>query len=268
MENARVVLVTGGAKGIGLACARRFAKQKCNVVIADFDEEAGHKAAADLGSEDENVLFVPTDVSDLLSVRNLFAQIRSQYGRLDVLVNNAGIVAAGDILTLEIEEYDRVMGVNLRGSFLIAREAARQMVAQIEEEQPNKRSILANYAIINMSSVNGVMAIANQLAYVATKGGLNQMTKSMALALAPHSIRVNAVGPGSINTDVLKSVADNPTAKQKILARTPLGHIAEPDEIAGLVQFLASKDASYMTGQCIYADGGRLALNYTVDPTV
>ncbi len=266
MAETRVVLITGGAKGIGLACARRFAAQKVKVVIADSNEKAGTKAADDLGAENGNVLFVPCDVSDLLSVRNLFAQIRSTYGRLDVLVNNAGIVAAGNILDLELEDYDRVMGINLRGSFLIAREAARQMVAQIEEEQERDRDRLSRYAIINMSSVNAVMAIPDQLAYVTTKGGLNQMTKAMALSLAPHGIRVNAIGPGSINTDVLKAVADNPEAKQKILSRTPLGHIAEPDEIAGIVQFLASKDASYMTGQCLYADGGRLALNYTVTP--
>jgi len=266
MPNDRVVLVTGGANGIGLACARRFAMAKAKVVIADNNEQAGEQAANDLDAEKGEALFVHCDVADLLSVRNLFAQIRSTFGRLDVLVNNAGIVASGDILSLELEDYDRVMGINLRGSFLVAREAARQMVAQIEEEQQRERERLANYAIINMSSVNGVMAIADQLAYVTTKGGLNQMTKAMALGLAKHGIRVNAVGPGSINTDVLKSVAGNPAAKQKILSRTPLGHIAEPEQIAGIVAFLASSDASYMTGQCLYADGGRMALNYTVDP--
>jgi len=266
MANERVVLITGGAKGIGLACARRFTGQKAKVIIADMDEVAGNAAAHDLSTEADAVLFVHCDVSDLLSVRNLFAQIRSSFGRLDVLVNNAGVVAAGNILSLELDDYDHVMGINLRGSFLVAREAAKQMVAQIEAEQDSNRTYLSQYAIINMSSVNAVMAIADQLAYVTTKGGLNQMTKAMALTLAPYGIRVNAVGPGSVNTDILKAVADNPDAKQKILSRTPLGHIAEPDEIAGIVQFLASADASYITGQCLYADGGRLALNYTVEP--
>ena len=170
MPNDRVVLVTGGANGIGLACARRFAMAKAKVVIADNNEQAGEQAANDLDAEKGEALFVHCDVADLLSVRNLFAQIRSTFGRLDVLVNNAGIVASGDILSLELEDYDRVMGINLRGSFLVAREAARQMVAQIEEEQQRERERLANYAIINMSSVNGVMAIADQLAYVTTKG--------------------------------------------------------------------------------------------------
>ncbi len=266
MSHERVVLITGGAKGIGLACARRFAQQKAKIIIADSDEHAGEQATQDLAAEKAEVSFVYCDVSDLLCVRNLFAQIRSNFGRLDVLVNNAGIVASGDILSLDVEDYDRVMGVNLRGSFLVAREAARQMVAQVEDDQQRNRERLANYAIINMSSVNAVMAIADQLAYVTTKGGINQMTKAMALSLAEYGIRVNAVGPGSINTDVLKSVAGNPEAKRKILSRTPLGHIAEPEQIAGIVFFLASADASYMTGQCLYADGGRLALNYTVEP--
>ena len=115
-----------------------------------------------------------------------------------------------------------------------------------------------------MSSVNGVMALPDQLAYCATKGAINQLTKSMALSLAKYGIRVNAIGPGSINTDVLKAVADNPEAMDKIMSRTPLQRIGDPDEIASVASFLASRDASYITGTTIYADGGRLALNYTV----
>ncbi|HAQ36331.1 MAG TPA: dehydrogenase, partial [Alphaproteobacteria bacterium] len=121
------------------------------------------------------------------------------------------------------------------------------------------------YSIINMSSINAVVAIPDQLAYCATKGAINQMTKSMALALAPTGIRVNAVGPGSVNTDVLKSVLDDRNAMDRVMSRTPMRRIADPDEIAAVVAFLASADASYVTGECIYADGGRLALNYTVD---
>lgn len=264
MPEERVVLVTGASKGIGLAIARRFSRARAKVIIADVDEEAGEKAAQALGGEDEQGEFVRCDVSDKLSVRNLFAQIRSQFGRLDVCVNNAGIVHKADLMSLTATDFDRVLDTNLRGTFLVGQEAARQMIAQIEEEQPGRREALSNYAIINVSSVNAVLAIPDQFAYVVSKGGINQMTKAMALALAPHGIRVNAVGPGSVNTDVLKAVVDDPEARQRVLARTPLGHIADPDEIAGIVLFLASNDASYMTGQCLYADGGRLALNYTV----
>lgn len=265
MSEDRVVLVTGGAKGIGLAIARRFSLARNRVVIADVDEEAGIKVASALGGEDgDRAEFVRCDVADKLSVRNLFAEIRSQFGRLDVCVNNAAIIFKADILDLAAKDFDRVLGANLRGSFLVGQEAARQMISQIEAEQPGRREALSNYAIINVSSVNAVLAIPDQLAYVVSKGGLNQLTKAMALSLAPHGIRVNAVGPGSVNTDVLKAVVDNPEIRQKVLSRTPLGYIGDPDEIAGVVMFLASGDASYMTGQCLYADGGRLALNYTV----
>jgi NAD(P)-dependent dehydrogenase (short-subunit alcohol dehydrogenase family) len=131
------------------------------------------------------------------------------------------------------------------------------MVAQVNAGKPPG-------AIINMSSINAVVAIANHAPYCASKGALDQLTKAMALALAPHGIRANAIGPGSIMTDILKAVATDKNAKRAILARTPLGRIGEPDEIAGIAVFLASKDASYISGETIYADGGRLALNYTV----
>ncbi len=265
MADQRVVIVTGAANGIGLACARRFAEEKCKLVLADIDTEAGKQAAEDLGSANGKALFVDCNVADPLSVRNLFAETRSAFGRVDVLVNNAGMVRAGNILDLSVEDFDAVLGVNLRGAFLVAREAARQMVAQIKEAEGRASEARRRYAIINMTSINAVMAIANHTAYVVSKGGLNQLTKTMALALAPHGIRVNAIGPGSINTDMLKAVVDNPEAQRKILSRTPLGHIGDPDEIASIASFLASKDASYITGQCLYADGGRLALNYTVD---
>jgi NAD(P)-dependent dehydrogenase (short-subunit alcohol dehydrogenase family) len=118
--------------------------------------------------------------------------------------------------------------------------------------------------IINMSSVNGVLAIANQVPYTVSKGGINQLTKVMALSLAPHGIRVNAIGPGSIMTELLESVMDKPEVRNRIMSRTPIGRIGEPSEVAAIAVFLASDDASYITGQIIYADGGRMPLNYTV----
>ncbi|OLF81214.1 dehydrogenase [Maricaulis sp. W15] len=260
----RVAIITGGANGIGKACARRLAEDGCHVVIADVDARAGQALAEELGADKDRALFVSCNVADRLAVNNLLSETRSTFERLDVLVNNAGIVASGDILTLSESDFDKVMGVNLRGAFLVAREAARQMVDQIEEDGERTEDVRRRYSIINMSSVNGVMAIPDQLAYCATKGAINQMTKSMALALAKYGIRVNAIGPGSINTDVLKAVNDNPEAMDKIMSRTPLQRIGDPDEIASVASFLASKDASYITGTTIYADGGRLAMNYTV----
>ena len=260
----RVAIITGGANGIGKACSRRLSEDGFKVVIADIDKEAGLELADELGAAKERALFVTCDVSDRLSVSNLMAETRSAFERVDVLVNNAGIVAKGDILDLSEADFDRVMGVNLKGFFLVAREVSRQMVDQINEAGERHDDARRRYSIINMSSVNAVMAIPDQLAYCATKGAINQMTKSMALALAPHGVRVNAIGPGSINTDVLKAVNDDQAAMDKIMSRTPLQRIGDPDEIAAVASFLASRDASYITGSTIYADGGRMALNYTV----
>jgi NAD(P)-dependent dehydrogenase (short-subunit alcohol dehydrogenase family) len=172
-------------------------------------------------------------------------------------VANAGIVHTADFLDIAEADFDRVLRVNLKGAFLVGQAAARQMVVQVRAGKPPG-------AIVNMSSVNAVMAIPNQVPYCVSKGGIDQLTKVMALALAPHGIRVNAIGPGSVMTDILKAVATDKTAKSRLLARTPLGRIGEVDEIASIAVFLASEQASYVTGQTIYADGGRLALNYTV----
>lgn len=260
----RVAIITGGANGIGAACARRFADEGVRVVIADVDEKSGQALAADLGAAKERALYVNCNVADKLSVANLMAETLSAFGQVDVLINNAGILATGDILDLEIADFDRVMGVNLRGSFLVARAVAKQITAQIEEDDTRADDARRRYAIINMSSINAVVSIATQLAYSASKGAINQMTKAMALSLAPYGVRVNAIGPGSVNTEILKAVADDRAAMNKILSRTPLARIADPDEIASIAWFLASKEASYITGTCIYADGGRLALNYVM----
>ena len=147
--------------------------------------------------------------------------------------------------------------MNLKGSFLTGQAVARQMVERVKAGGPAG-------SIVNMSSINAVLAIASQVPYSISKGGVSQLTKAMALSLAPHGIRVNAIGPGSIRTDMLASVNFDPAARDRILSRTPLGRIGDPSEIAAIAVFLASDEASYITGQTIYADGGRLPLNYTV----
>lgn len=254
--DGRTAIVTGGAKGIGLAIVRRLASEGAKVMIADNDEAAGN-AALETASNDGEVRFTVTDVSERLDVHNLVAKTIDAFGSINALVNNAGIVHAADFLELEEADFDRVMGVNLKGTLLCGQAVARHMVEQIANgEEPG--------SIVNMSSINDTFAIANQVPYSVSKGGVSQLTKVMALSLATHGIRVNAVGPGSIMTDLLSAVADNPEAKTRILSRTPLGRIGEPSEIAAVTAFLLSGDASYVTGQTIYADGGRLPLNYTV----
>ena len=187
----------------------------------------------------------------------MVAETCRTFGGLDILVNNAGIIHGADFLELAEADFDRVLRVNLKGAFLVGQAAARRMVAQVKAGKPPG-------TIVNMSSINAVVAIANHTPYCVSKGGIDQLTKVMALALAPHGIRVNAIGPGSIMTDMLASVNTNPEAKRRLLSRTPLGRIGDPSEIAAIAAFLASDDASYITGQTIYADGGRLPLNYTV----
>ena len=250
----KVAIVTGGARGIGHAIAKRYVAEGARVVIADVDAAAGEPAARALG---EACRFKAADVGDAQQAQRLVAFACETFGALDILVNNAGIVHAADFLDLKEADFDRVLRVNLKGAFLVGQAAARQMVEQVKGGRPPG-------AIINMSSVNAVLAIPNQAPYCVSKGGVAQLTKVMALSLAPYGIRVNAIGPGSIMTDILKSVATDREAKRRLLARTPLGRIGEPDEIASIAVFLASDEASYVTGQTVYADGGRLGLNYTV----
>lgn len=245
----KVALVTGAARGIGLACAEAFVREGARVVLADVDAKAGAAAAEKLGGR-----FVACDVSRKAQVLAAVEAAVQAYGRLDVAVANAGIVHAAEFLDLEEEDFDRVLAVNLKGVFLVGQAAARQMVKQG-----------GGGAVINMSSVNAVLAIPNQVPYVVSKGGINQLTKVMAVALAPHGIRVNAIGPGTILTELARTaVLGNREAERKILSRTPLGRMGEPSEVGSVAAFLASDDASYVTGQTIYPDGGRLALNYTV----
>lgn len=254
----KVAIVTGAARGIGLAIAKRFVAEGANVVLADIDERTGALEAKHLGPAAQ---FVRCDVSDAAQVENLIVRARSAFtGDVDILMNNAGIVHGADFLSLKEEDFDRVLRTNLKGAFLCSQAVARRMVEQIEAGKPAG-------TIINMSSINAVVAIADQIPYCVTKGGIGQLTRSTSLALAPYGIRVNAIGPGSVMTEMLAKVAVDLNARRRMMSRTPLGRFAEPDEVASVAVFLASDDASYITGETIFADGGRLVLNYTVPVT-
>jgi glucose 1-dehydrogenase len=253
----KTAIVTGGGSGIGFAIAQRFLRDGCKVMVADIDQEKGEKAERDLAKLGE-VQFVKADIGKRLDIHNLVAATIDAFGDIDVLVNNAAIVHGADFLDLKEADFDRVLRVNLKGSFLAGQAVARYMVDKVKAGG-------AAGSIVNMSSVNAVFAIAEQLAYSVSKGGVNQLTKAMALSLAPYGIRVNAIGPGSIMTDMLAATNSDPAATKRLLSRTPLGRLGEPSEIAAIAAFLASEDASYITGQTIYADGGRLPLNYTVE---
>lgn len=245
----KVAIVTGATQGIGLACAQRLVREGARVMLADIKAE-GAQAAQDLGPA---ARFFAADVSQKVDVDALVAATLEAFGRIDILVNNAGVTHAADFLDLTEEDFDRVIRINLKSMFLCGQAVAKAMLAQ------------QSGCIINMSSVNSTLAIPNQVPYVVSKGGVNQLTKVMALNLAPHGIRVNGIGPGTILTELAKkAVMASPEARRTILSRTPLGRCGEPEEVAAIAAFLASDDASYMTGQTMYVDGGRLALNYTV----
>lgn len=246
LEN-RTAIVTGGAQGIGRAIAERYVAEGARVMIVDIDEGKARAAAGEIGCA-----FAAADVSKKEDVDRFVAAAIAELGQVDILVNNAGTIHAAGFLELDVADFDRVLATNLRGAFLVGQAVARHMVTR-------KRG-----AIINMSSVNAVLAIPNQVPYVVSKGGMAQLTKVMALALAPHGIRVNAIGPGTIMTELAKTLMTDEAAMKRILSRTPIGRCGEPSEVASVAVFLATDDASYMLGQTIYPDGGRLALNYTV----
>lgn len=252
----RVAIVTGAAQGIGYAVAERLLQDGARVVIADINDDAGSSAVETLG-EYGPVRYIHCNVGERLDVHNLVAGTLEAYGDIDILVNNAGIVHNAGFLDITEEDFDRVMDVNLKGVFLVSQAVARHMVDRV------KNGAVPG-SIVNMSSINGVFAIADQVPYSVSKGGVNQITKVAALALSEYGIRVNAVGPGSIMTPMLEAVNHDKQGRHRMLSRTPLRRLGEPKEIAAVVSFLASNEASYITGQTIYADGGRLGLNYLV----
>jgi NAD(P)-dependent dehydrogenase (short-subunit alcohol dehydrogenase family) len=252
--DGKAVLITGGAQGIGLACATRFANEGARVGVVDLNRAVGEPAAAAIGA-----LFIEADVARKSAVDDAVQAFIDHAGRIDILVNNAGITHAAEFLDVTEEAFDRVLAVNLKSYYLTGQAVAKHMVATPTDDGSERGSI------VNLSSVNAVLAIPNQVPYVVSKGGVQQLTKVMALALAPHGIRVNAIGPGTIATELaMKAVMGDQAARDRVMGRTPLKRLGTPEEVASIAAFLASADASYMTGQTLFPDGGRLALNYTV----
>ena len=249
MTEKPIALVTGAAQGIGLSCAEALAEDGFRVVLADIDAAGVLDAAATI----EGAVGMVCDMGDPDAITAMFDQIEADLGPVSALVNNAGVAMPGDFLEYDLGTFNKVIAINLNSVFLATQRAAKTMIANGIEG-----------AIVNMSSVNAQLAIPAIPAYCASKGGVMQLTKVAALALAKNNIRVNAVGPGSIDTAMMAGVNANPEAFKTAMSRTPLGRAGTAREIGDIVAFLVSKKASYITGETIYADGGRMGLNYTV----
>ena len=249
----RVIVITGAANGIGAACARRFAQDGARVALWDVAQEPGEALAQSLREAGHDARFARCDVSSRAEVDAALASTLADFGQVDGLVNNAGIFRAAEFIDITEADWDAVIAVNLKGSFLVGQAVARHMVGR------------GRGAIVNMSSVNGLMAIPTIASYNASKGAINQLTRAMALGLIDHGVRVNAVAPGTISTELARnSVLTSDAARQRILGRTPMKRLGEPEEVADVVCWLLSDASSYVTGEVVYVDGGRLALNYTV----
>ena len=248
----KVAIVTGAARGIGRATAERLIEEGAKILICDIDEAQLTRTAAELGGEDR-VIAQLVDVVNKRHVEQLVEKAVQHFGRLDIMVNNAGIAPVVDFLDVTEEMLSRVLDVNLKGAFYGTQAAGRQMIKQGD-----------GGVIINMSSINSGLATPNVAPYAISKGGMNQVTSTAAVAFAPHGIRVVGVGPGTIMTDMVAGAFMNSAGHHAILSRTPLGRYGQASEIAAVVAFLASDDASYITGETVYVDGGRRVLNYVV----
>ena len=244
----KLALVTGAANGIGRAIATRFVNEGAFVVLADIDETAGQAVGNAFPAQTH---FVRTDVSDTAAVRWLFDHITQTHGRLDVLVNNAGIAPAAPIAAMRDEDFDRVLQINLRSVFLTTRAALPLLKSG------------RNAVILNLASVNGLVAAPGLAAYSATKAAIINFTQATALEYAPDGIRAVAICPASVDTPLLQAKLDaapNPAAARAAnIERHPLGRMATPEDVASLAVFLVSDDASFITGSAHLVDGGAAA---------
>ncbi|MCI0477957.1 MAG: SDR family oxidoreductase [Anaerolineales bacterium] len=243
----QVAVITGGGNGMGRATALRFAREGARVVVADIESESAARVADEIRAGGGDALGVTVDVSERESVAAMVARAVEQYGRVDILCAIAGIAGGVPFLELDDARWKRMLAVNLTGVFLCGQLAAQQMVKQG-----------AGGKIVNMSSTNGLVGEADFAHYNAAKFGVVGLTMTMAIELAPHNIRVNAVCPGLIRTRLSEDLLANAAFADEYRKKIPLGRFASADEVAGAFLFLASDDASFITGTTLVVDGGQL----------
>jgi 3-oxoacyl-[acyl-carrier protein] reductase len=240
--DGKVAIVTGAARGIGFVIAEEFANAGATTAIIDISEEAVQEAVHRLQSNDYKVIGYKADVTDGTRIAEIYNEITSRYGKIDILINNAGITRDGLLMKMKEADWDLVLGVNLKGTFICTQKISRIMLKQ-------KRGV-----IINIASVIGLMGNAGQANYAASKGGIIAFTKSSAKEFASRNIRVNAIAPGFIETEMTKGLPEDIVAKYS--EAIPLRRMGKPKNVADLCLFLASEEADYITGQTIQVDGG------------
>jgi glucose 1-dehydrogenase len=246
-----VAIVTGATRGLGVAIARTFAREGATVVLTGRSQAEGESAAADIGGQAQ---FISCDLTDRTSIEALVASVDARLGRVDILVNNAGDLHRANLLDLSLEDYDRIHRLNLVAPLLLTQLVGRIMVRERH-----------GGSIINITSTGSAVCRPGGTTYHVTKAGLAMLTRVAALDLGQYGIRVNAIAPGTFATDLmLSSTASTPGLQQSLLATTPLGRFGEVDELADVALFFASRESSYVTGQSLFVEGGRLVLNPAV----
>lgn len=242
----KVALITGASSGIGKAIAERFAAEGAHVAVNYLPIGVQEAAAeAEVATFGPTGIAVPGDVSKREDVEKMVAAVVERFGRLDIVVNNAGIEKKTPFLDLTDEEWSKILSVNLNGPFMVCQVAARQMVKQGEGGK-----------IINISSVHEDVPFPGYASYCASKGALRMLMRNLALELAPYHINVNNIAPGAIATPINQSVLDDPQARANAIGEIPWGRFGKPEEVAAVAVFLASDDSSYVTGSTYYVDGG------------
>ena len=242
----KVAIITGATKGIGESCAYEFAKEGAKVVVTGRSVDLGEKVVADVKAQGGDALFVRCDIGKKADIDALIQATVDHFGTIDIVVNNAGVNHSADFFDISEDDWDWVMSVDLKGTFFVSQGAAKVMVEQGK-----------GGAIVNVSSVMAQLALADQIPYCAAKGGVNQLTKAMALSLVDKDIQVNCCAPGPVMTELMERVVHNEAKRKQLMDRLPIGRIATCEEIARVIIFLASPEAAMLVGQTIYPDGGR-----------
>lgn len=247
--NGKVAVITGGAQGLGLTMAEALSSMGADIVIADIQDVKAKEAAESIGKQYQNRAFpVHLDVSDRSSIHQASQEIITQFGKVDILINNAGIAQRKKIEEVEERDWDRLMNINLKGVFLCSQAFGRFMIQQKKGK------------IINMSSVVGFLGAEERISYGVSKSGVAHMTRLLASEWAKHGITVNAIAPGYFLTEMTESYFSKPDVGKKFLDTVPLGRLGKPSDLSGLVVFLASEASDYITGQIFFVDGGRMLL--------